>query len=267
MYKLLNKFLRSDYFDRLPKFLARKIFKIFKIFFVETTLKSLPEINHPPTISYSEQEKIITKKKDKFYRPFSTCLYSLEILTIFKSLKGKIRILDFGANNIDKFVYLDRYLNDWEYIYHDQPSYNNCISTLIQNNNLKNISVTNNLDELNGEIDFVFFGSSIHYINRYKEILDKIFKLKPKYLIFSHTPFYNSDKNDKDIVMKQLNIHPVINYAYLLQYTSFTSLMSKNGYNLISQNKNNFIKFLNFKNFENFSFISFLDLIFINKSN
>ena len=63
--------------------------------------------------------------------------------------------------------------------------------------------------------------------------------------------------------MKQVNIHPTINYAYLLHYDNFISFMKNNNYNLISQNKNNFIKFLNFKNFSNdFSFISFLDLTF-----
>ena len=38
--------------------------------------------------------------------------------------------------------------------------------------------------------------------------------------------------------------------------------MSENGYEIISQNKNNFIKHLNFKNFENFKFINFLNFFF-----
>ena len=62
--------------------------------------------------------------------------------------------------------------------------------------------------------------------------------------------------------MKQTNIPPFINYAYLIEYENFIKFMKKNNYQLISQNKNNFIKFLNFKNFKNFSFISFLDLFF-----
>jgi putative methyltransferase (TIGR04325 family) len=264
MYLLLNNFLKSKYFNKLPKFLARRIFKIFKIFFVETNLQSLPNINHPPTINISEQKKILENKNDQFYRPFSTCLYSLEILALYQTIKDKIRIIDFGANNIDNFIYLNRYLKNWEYIYHDQPAYNKCIADFVKDNNLKNISVENNLSNIKEDIDFVFFGSSIHYVNEYKEILNKIYKIKPKYLVFSHTPFYISDKNDKDIVMKQLNIHPTINYAYLIEYYNFIKLMKENNYKLISQNKNNFIKFLNFKNFKDFSFISFLDLIFIN---
>ena len=59
--------------------------------------------------------------------------------------------------------------------------------------------------------------------------------------------------------MKQVNIHPTINYAYLIEYNNFIKFMRENNYTLISQNKNNLIKFLNFKNFKNFSFINFLD--------
>ena len=62
--------------------------------------------------------------------------------------------------------------------------------------------------------------------------------------------------------MKQVNIHPIINFAYLIEYNNFIKFMSENGYEIISQNKNNFIKHLNFKNFENFKFINFLDLFF-----
>ena len=81
-------------------------------------------------------------------------------------------------------------------------------------------------------------------------------------MIFSHTPFFTSNKSDKDIVVKQVNIHPTINYAYLIEYNKFINFMEENNYRLISQNKNNFIKFLNFKNFKNYSFLSFLDLSF-----
>ena len=81
--------------------------------------------------------------------------------------------------------------------------------------------------------------------------------------MFSHTPFHDSEYKKNDIVVKQVNISPVINYAYLIYYKSFINFMNKNGYELISENKNNFIKFLNFKNFRNFNFINFLDLIFV----
>jgi len=265
MYKFLNKLLNSNNFDKLPKIVARKIFKIFKIFFVETNLKSLPLNNHPTKIDIN-QSLILKNKDDMFYKPFSTCFYLLELLALYRSINKEIKILDFGANNIDNYIYLNRFLKEFKYYYHDLPEYNEFVDNFIKKNHLSNIKVIKEFINLEEELDFVFFGSSIHYVNNYKEIIRKISKINSKYLIFSHTPFYSSAKNDKDIVMKQVNIHPTINYAYLIEYKNFIKFMEKNNYELISQNKNNLIKHLNFKNFENFSFISFLDLFFKRKN-
>ena len=65
MYFILNKFLNSKYFDKLPKLLARKLFKIFKIFFVETNLERLPVNNHPTKIDENQYE-IINNISDYF---------------------------------------------------------------------------------------------------------------------------------------------------------------------------------------------------------
>ena len=269
MYYFLNRFFNSKYFDSLPKFITRKIFKIFKIFFVETNLETLPENNHPTKID-ENQLNILKNSSDSFYRPFNTCSYLLEISTLYESVNKKIKILDFGANNLDNFVYLNRYLKNFEYLYHDLPSYNKFAEEFILKNKLKNIKVIKDLDFLDSDIDFVVFGSSIHYVEGYQEILKEFIRNKSKFLIFSHTPFFISDNSDKDKVLKQINIHPIINYAYLINYNNFIQFMKDNNYGLISQNKNNLIKFINFKNFsKNFSFIGFLDLTFtyINNEN
>lgn len=263
MYKIINIFLASKYFDMLPKFLARKIFKIFKIFFVKTNLLNLPKNNHPTNFSKKEQMAIINESDNKFYRPFNTCSFLLETLTIYKSHKNTLRLFDFGANNIDNYIYLNRYLDNWEYVYYDQNQYNSIIEEVINENKLNNIKVAKSLTLGEKPFDFAIFGSAIHYIENYQNIIKNFITNKTQYLIFSHTPFYISEKNDKDIVLKQVNIHPTINYAYLIHYDNFIKFMQKNNYKLISQNKNNFIKFLNFKNFDNdFKFINFLDLTF-----
>ena len=46
MKNLLNFFLKSKYYERIHPFIAKKIFKIFKIFFVETGLELLPSNNY-----------------------------------------------------------------------------------------------------------------------------------------------------------------------------------------------------------------------------
>ncbi len=263
MYKVLNNFYKSNTFDKLPKVLARKLFKIFKIFFVETNLETLPNNNHPTKLNKNLQLEIIKNENDRFYRPFSTCLHLLEILTLYSRSQKSLSFFDFGANNIDNFIYLNRYLQNWQYIYHDLPHYNNIITNLIKEKELKNITVSQDLSLGEKPLDFAFFGSSLHYTNDYKETLKKFFQNKTKNIILSHTPFYISNKNKKDIVLKQVNIHPIINYAYLIQYDNFITFMKNNNYILVSQNKNNLIKFLNFKNFsDDFTFINFLDLTF-----
>ena len=110
MYKILNKFYRSKFLIIYQKILARKLFKIFKIFFVETDLKTLPENNHPTNLDKDLQTKIIKNEDDKFYRPFSTCFYLLEILTLYSKANKNFSFFDFGANNIDNFIYLNRYI-------------------------------------------------------------------------------------------------------------------------------------------------------------
>ena len=108
MYRYLNALLRSNFFDSFPRFFSRRIFKIFKIFFVETKLNSLPENNHPINISYELQKRIIKDSSKKFYKPFNTCGYLLEILNIFSQYQKEIKFYDFGANNIDNYLYLKR---------------------------------------------------------------------------------------------------------------------------------------------------------------
>ena len=261
MYKILNIFFRSIYFDKLPKFFSRKLFKIFKIFFVDTELQSLPSDNHPTKIN--DQTQIFKDAEKRFYKPWSTCSYLLELLTLYSTYKENLKFYDFGANNIDNYLYLNKYLNKWQYIYRDLPVYNDEVKKIINQKNYKNILVDSNFELSERTLDFAFFGSSIHYVSDYKSVLKKFFENKTKYLIFSHTPFFISGAFDKDRVLKQLNIHPTINYLYLLHHDNFINFMKKNNYQLISQNKNNFIKFLNFKNFsKDYSSINFFDMNF-----
>ena len=63
MTALLNIFLRSKYFNKINSFISKKIFKIFKIFFVETELKDLPAQNYK-IIDDLRQKSIKAKKEN-----------------------------------------------------------------------------------------------------------------------------------------------------------------------------------------------------------
>ena len=64
--------------------------------------------------------------------------------------------------------------------------------------------------------------------------------------------------------MKQINMHPNINYLYLFNFDYFVEFMNKNNYQLVEKNTNRVTKFLNFKNFnkKKYKNIDMYDLLF-----
>ena len=57
-YDFINKFLLSNFTKFFPKTLNRKIFRKYKVFFVPTSLSSLPDNYYPITNNgYNSQKK------------------------------------------------------------------------------------------------------------------------------------------------------------------------------------------------------------------
>ncbi len=263
MYNYINNFLLTKFYDSLPRFFSRKIFKILKIFFVPTPLKKLPDDNHPSKYDKNLQNIIIKKSKENDFQPFISYTKLLETLKKYQENKSNIKFYDFGPCNIDLYLYLSKKLKNLNYIYFDQPQFNRGVKEIKNDNNFFNLNIDLDFKSEKTDLDFLYFGSSIQYLKNYKEILKKFLANKPKYIIISQTPFYSSKNKLDDIVLKQINLHPVINFAYLINYDSFLTLMEKNGYVLKEKNLNRVVKFLNFKNFDkNYQFIDFFDLVF-----
>jgi len=263
MYNLINNFFLTKFYDNLPRFFSRKLFKVFKIFFVPTSLKELPQNNHPSKLDMNLQKAIIEESKEDSFKPFISHIKLLEILKNYEKDNSNIRFYDFGPCNIDLYLYLSKKLKKIEYTYFDQPEHNLNIKKIKNDNNFSNLSIDVDFKLEKKNLDFIYFGSSIQYLKNYKETLKEFCNNKPKYIIVSQTPFYSSRNSFKDVVLKQLNLHPVINFAYLINYDSFLEFMKKNGYVLEEKNLNRVIKFLNFKNFDkSYEFIDFLDLVF-----
>ena len=51
--------------------------------------------------------------------------------SLYTDLKNQIKFLDFGANNLDNYAYLNKYIKNIDYLYHDLPSYNKFIYNFI----------------------------------------------------------------------------------------------------------------------------------------
>ena len=257
---LLNTFFNSKYFDNLNTFLAKKIFKIFKIFFVETSLRELPDINYPLINIKSELEKSKLDNKNN-YRPYITYAHLPDLVEVLSDKNEQLNFVDIGAGNLNLYFYLKKNFKNINYFFKDQKEVETSVKDFIQDERLKNISVVN-IDSLE-LINIAYFGSSLQYIKDYKRELKNFFK-KTNYILIAQSPFFSSKKNDEKIIIKQLNMHPYINYLYMFNYEKFLNFMTENNYDLIEKNVNNVTKFLNFKNFSKdfYSDINMYDLLF-----
>ena len=103
MISLINSFFESNNFDKLNAFIAKKIFKIFKIFFVKSKLTELPEKNYFISKDYLRRELVdgINFKKIK---PYITYTHLIDLISVIK--KDQVNFFDYGAGNLNLFYYL-----------------------------------------------------------------------------------------------------------------------------------------------------------------
>lgn len=262
--KIINNFLASKYFDNISPFLAKKIFKIFKIFFVKTKFDTLPEDSY--AIKKDEIIKRFEESKnfqDKNSKPYITYSHLLDLIIVMNK-KEIFNFFDYGAGNLDLFFYLKKKIPNISYFFYDLEEVIDLLKSFITNENLKNIQIPN---EINTNFyDLVYFGGSLQYLKDYKKEVLK-FKDNTKYILISQTPFFNKSNYYKEsIVIKQVNMHPNIHYLNMINFNEFLKFMNDNNFNLIDKNLNRVTKFLNFKNLKNeFVNIDMYDLLFIKK--
>ena len=257
---LLNFFFRSKYFDNLNPFQYKKIFKFLKIFFVETELNNLPETNYPLPNTKAELEKSKMAQKNNL-RPYITYAHLPDLLEMLTRKNDKINFVDIGAGNLNLYYYLRKKFENLNYVFKDQHQVEEFVKNFIKVEKLDKISV-GKVENLN-LVNIAYFGSSLQYIKDYKKKL-KIFFKKTHYILISQSPFFTNENIDEKIILKQLNMHPFINYLYLFNFQKFLKFMNENDYDLVERNINNVTKFLNFKNFSKdlYKDINMYDLLF-----
>lgn len=262
MKHFLNYFFKSKLFDKTNNFLARKIFKFFKCFFVETNLRFLPKTNHPLNDSnfYKYNEFLLKKKINNDKIPFISYSHLLDVLGVYSLFKKKISFLDYGAGNLTLYKSFKEKFKNFSYYYYDQLFYQTLVKKIIKKNKLKNLFIFNKKLKYK-KFDFVYFGSSIQYLENYKKEISFFFK-KAKFIIISQSPFFEH-KIKENIIVKQLNLHPTINYLYFINLKLFIKFLKKNNYHLVNKSYNKVIKFINFKNFnKKYKNLRMYDLIF-----
>ena len=258
--KLLNSFFLTKTFDKLNKFFAKKIFKLFKVFFVETNLKFLPEKNYP----LINIDNDLIKSKDfakNNVLPYVSYSHLPHLLHLIYEKKNRLILYDYGAGNLNLYYYLNFKFKNLDYFFKDQNIVEEKIKIIIKSDNLSNLFTSDQKKQI--DFDIVYFGSSLQYIKNYKEELLTFFN-KSKYILISQTPFFHNDLLSEKIILKQINMHPEINYLYLFNLNYFIKFMNKNNYELVEKNINKVTKFLNFKNFDKKKYqdINMYDLLF-----
>ena len=81
--------------------------------------------------------------------------------------------------------------------------------------------------------------------------------------LYFNYPFFSAPKDVNKVVLKQINMHPKINYLYMINLNNFIKFMNDNNYKLKNKSSNKVTKFMNFKNFdEKYKDLDMYDLLF-----
>ncbi len=260
--KIINKLINSRFFEYLNNFLKRRIIRIFKIYFVVSSKQNLPENNYPVIFSKKYQEFIIKNFNSKKYSSKNSCNYLRQVVDSESKRNFILNFLDFGAGDINTFLEL-KSINNLKYLYHDLKDRNKIIKFIKDKYSFENLEVVDDIINYNKNIDFAFFGSSIGYTKSYEEILNNLINLNCKFFLFTGIIFFKKDNyNQKQIVLKQTNLMPNINYVYMFNYDIFKKQFEKNNYQIIFKKNNQYNK-INFKNLNFFSeSIEYVDIFF-----
>lgn len=258
----IPKFLKK----LIPKFIKRKINKkFFNFYFIPTNNSNLLNDNYINNNNYDYQKKLIDDYKHNFQQnSFMTCPHLIELLLIKFNSDEEIMFLDMGADNVDFFLELNSKFRNVKYFFCNLKSVNSIFEKLKNENSYKNMFIIDTIDEVsNKKFDFINFGSSIQYFENYEDVLNKVSKIGNN-IFFSGTTLFETrnEKYNKNIIVKQINMYPDINYLYFFNKQYFYSIILKNNFKLLFEKKN-LTDNINYHNFHKiFDSINYMDFLF-----
>tara|TARA_Y100001970_G_scaffold293933_1_gene444781 strand:+ start:11050 stop:11850 length:801 start_codon:yes stop_codon:yes gene_type:complete len=260
----LNKFLEYETKNYFILKLQKKISRKLKIYFIPTNYNKLPNNSYQAESDINYQNYLIEKfQKEKKINSFNTFPKIVNLLDEIPINREKnFNFLDFGGENIDFYLDLNKNFRNLNYFVINQNKINDNLIALKDKYNFKNMLVLRNFEEVKkNTYDFVNFGSTIQYIDNYYDILRMTIKLSKKFIFFSGTHFYSQNNGIKaTIVLKQINLLPRKFYCYFFNYKEFLRIFEKNKYSLVFKrlNKSDTIKYGNLENIQN---VEYSDLL------
>ena len=252
-----------------PKFIKKKINKIFfKYYFVPTKFYDLPKLNYLDEQTIEYQKNLITKfNLNNKQTSFMTYPDLMKLLLIKFDPNKNLNFLDIGGEKIDFYLNLKKNFKDLKYFLFNQKSVNRTFHQLKNEFEYRNLNIIDETEDLfKANYDFVNFGSCIQYFEDYENLLKQIIK-NSKYIFFSGTHLYNSDKKEfeKSIIVKQVNLLPQIYYLYFFNRQNFFKLFTENNFTLVFEKKN-LTDNVNYDNFKNYlHHIQYSDFLFVKK--
>ena len=260
--KFLNEFLLVNTNNFLIKKIQKKISKLLKIYFVPTSLNSLPQNNYEMKWDINYQENLLQQYKKKNHLiSFNTFPEISNTLNkYFPDKDYNFKFLDFGGENIDFYLEIRNNFKNVNYFVYNKKEVNNNFEILKKRYNLNNLTILKDFNEIKKyKYDFVNFGSVIQYVNNYKDVLKEIIGVSKKFILFSGTHFYDLAQNEI-MVVKQVNLLPNKFYCYFFHFENFFSIFESRQFSIIFKNENKTDK-LSYKNFKNLNRIQYTDLL------
>jgi putative methyltransferase (TIGR04325 family) len=265
---LINKIYNLPFSNNLTGFIKKKLLKKNNIIFIPTKLKKLPQNNHPIQNSIGLQEDIIKNYNKDNKLSFNT-FPKLKLL-LKKKFKAdaSFNFLDFGGDKLDFYLDLSKEFKNINYFLINLPEVNKIIDTLKKKYNYQNLTVLNDLNEIQRyQYDFVYFGSTLQYLDDYNNFLLNILPITKKYIMFSATHFFTDNNTFEHLVVKQLNFLPKLYYLYFFNLDNFSKQLKEYHFNIEfnHQNESHDIKYDSFK-YLNIKNIKYTDILFSKNS-
>lgn len=241
MKKILRAIIKSGIIYFLPKKIARNIIKKIKINYVFSDLKNLPAHNYPININKEfHQKNISTFHKTKVPCSYCSGLYLKSYLSLLFNKKSKIRLLDFGGENIDLYLYIKNHFSNIKYDIVNQGEISTNLKYFKEYYSLNSLKIFNKIPNLNNKYNFIFLGSVIQYISNWEIVLKELIENNAEYIYITGLVNFQSRKSafKKEIIAKQINTFPQINFLYFINEIFLIQLFNRSNYQLIFKEKN-----------------------------
>ncbi len=243
---MINRILEFENQNYFWLKIARRIARLKNVYFVPSSKNILPKKNYPldNVENFFKEQLSNFEKKIKFNKN----LY--KILSIYFKKNSKINLLDYGGENLDLYMYLIKNFPKIKINVLNQPKLSNELKKIIKNEKINNIKVFSNINQIKSKkFNFIFFGSTIQYLRNHEDVLDKLSKNTSRFLYIAATSYFYEKNLRKKILVKQVNLLPVILYCYIYNFHYFTQMMVKKKFKILFKRKNEFKK-ISFNNFE-----------------